>query len=251
MINYYSLSKRLSIYQLFISKVVQYYPQMRILIIEDEHKIATALKKGLEQENYAVDVAYDGEEGYDFACSEEYSVILLDLMIPKLDGVALCKKLREEDVHTPILMLTAKSEIDDKVTGLDSGADDYLTKPFAFTELLARIKALTRRPRKSLNPKLTISDLILDTNNYSVMRDNKSINLSRKEFALLEYLMRNKNKILSKDQIIASIWDYEADILPNTVEVYIGYLRKKIDNAFPELPKLIHTVRGFGYKIGE
>lgn len=224
---------------------------MRILIIEDEHKIASALKKGLEMENYAVDVAYDGEAGYDMATTEEYSVILLDLMIPKVDGVTLCKKLRSENIHTPIIMLTAKGELDDKVLGLNSGADDYLTKPFAFAELLARIKALTRRPHKSLNSKLMVSDLELDTNSFTVYRDKQSILLSRKEFALLEYLMRNKNKILTKEQIIANIWDYEADILPNTVEVYIGYLRKKIDTAFPKSPNLIHTIRGFGYKIGD
>ena len=225
--------------------------QMRILIIKDEHKIAAALKKGLEQENYAVDLAYDGVEGFDLASTEDYSVILLDLMIPKMDGVTVCKKLREDGVHIPILMLTARGELEDKVGGLNSGADDYLTKPFAFAELLARIKALIRRPQKTVNSKLGVSDLTLDINNYTVKRANKTIRLSRKEFALLEYLMRHPGKILSKDQIIASIWDYEADVLPNTVEVYIGYLRIKIDKAFPELPKLIHTVRGFGYKLEE
>jgi DNA-binding response OmpR family regulator len=217
---------------------------MRILVVEDEHKIAAALKKGLEQENYAVDVAYDGEEGYDFASTEDYAVIVLDLMLPKMDGITVCKKLRENEIHTPILMLTARGELDDKVTGLNSGADDYLTKPFAFAELLARVKALSRRPKEAISSKLKISNLELDTNSYEVKRDNKNIKLSKKEFVLLEYLMRNKNKILSKDRIIASIWDYDADILPNTVEVYIGYLRKKI-------PNLIHTVRGFGYRIGE
>lgn len=215
---------------------------MRILVVEDEHKIAAALKKGLEQENYAVDVAYDGEEGYDFASTEEYVVILLDLMLPKMDGMTVCKKLREDGVHTPILILTAKGELEDKVSGLNSGADDYLAKPFAFAELLARIKALTRRPQKTVNPKLKVGNLTLDTNSYEVKYKEENINLSRKEFALLEYLMRHPNTILSKDQIIASIWDYEADVLPNTVEVYVGYLRKK-------LPDLIHTVRGFGYKI--
>jgi DNA-binding response OmpR family regulator len=222
---------------------------MRVLIIEDEHKIAAALKKGLEQENYAVDLAYDGEEGYDFAASEDYAVIILDLMLPKLDGVTVCKNLRANSIHTPILMLTAKSEISDKVNGLNQGADDYLTKPFAFAELLARVKALTRRPKKTANSKLIVSDLTLDTNNFSVTRGENNIFLSRKEFSLLEYLMHHPNTILSKDQIIQAIWDYEADVLPNTVEVYIGYLRKKIDTAFPKLPRLIHTIRGFGYKI--
>lgn len=224
---------------------------MRILVVEDEHKIASALKKGLEQENYAVDLAFDGEEGYDLASTEDYGVIILDLMLPKLDGITLCKKLREEEIHTPIIMLTAKGEIDDKVNGLNSGADDYLPKPFAFAELLARIKALTRRPQKTVNNKLRVLDLELDINSYEVRRNGKNIALSKKEFVLLEYLMRNENKILSKDQIIRSIWDYDADVLPNTVEVYIGYLRNKIDRAFPNLPNLIHTIRGFGYKIGE
>ncbi|OGM31570.1 DNA-binding response regulator [Candidatus Woesebacteria bacterium RIFCSPHIGHO2_01_FULL_44_21] len=217
---------------------------MRILVVEDEHKIAAALKKGLAQENFSVDVAYDGEGGYDFASTEDYAAIVLDLMLPKMDGVTVCKKLREDGVHTPILMLTAKGELDDKVSGLNSGADDYLTKPFAFAELLARVKALTRRPKHTTQTKLKVADLTLNTNNYEVKRNAKVIQLSKKEFALLEYLMRHPNTILSKDQIIAHIWDYEADVLPNTVEVYIGYLRRK-------LPNLIHTIRGFGYKIGE
>lgn len=216
---------------------------MRILIVEDEHKIAAALKKGLEQENYAVDMAFDGEEGFDLASTEDYAVIILDLMLPKMDGVTVCKKLRENGVHAPVLMLTAKSELNDKVEGLNSGADDYLTKPFAFTELLARVKALIRRPRKTVATRLKVKDLTLNTNTYEVKRNGKIINLSKKEFSLLEYLMRHPNTIMSKSQIIQNIWDYEADILPNTVEVYIGYLRKKI-------PGLIYTARGFGYKIG-
>lgn len=210
--------------------------------MEDEHKIAAALKKGLVQENFSVDVVYDGQEGYDFASTEEYAAIILDLMLPRLDGVSVCKKLREDGIHTPILMLTAKGELEEKVNGLNSGADDYLTKPFAFAELLARVKALIRRPKNAVSTKLKVGDLTLDTNTYEVEKNGTKINLSKKEFALLEYLMRYPNKILSKDQIIASIWDYEADVLPNTVEVYIGYLRRK-------LPNLIHTVRGFGYKI--
>lgn len=223
---------------------------MRILVVEDEHKIASALKKGLEQEKYAVDLAFDGQEGFDLAASEDYAVIVLDLMLPLMDGVTVCKNLRAESVHTPILMLTAKGEIEDRVLGLNSGADDYLPKPFAFSELLARIKALSRRPKKAISLKLTVGDLALDSNTYTVTRQDKNIKLSKKEFALLEYLMRHPDKILTKDQIIQNIWDYEADVLPNTVEVYIGYLRKKIDLSFPKLPRLIHTVRGFGYKIG-
>jgi len=222
---------------------------MRVLVVEDEYKIANSVKKGLEQENFAVDVAYDGVKGYDLAASEEYDSIVLDLMLPGMDGIAICKKLRKEKIFTPILILTAKGQLHEKVEGLNSGADDYLPKPFAFEELLARIKALGRRPRKGGSTKLTLDNLELDTVNYEVKRNGKTINLSRKEFSLLEYLMKNSGKIISKDQIIAHVWDYEADILPNTVEVYIGYLRKKIDNAFSKNKPLIRTVRGFGYKI--
>lgn len=216
---------------------------MRILVVEDEHKIANSIKKGLEQELFAVDVAYDGDEGYDLASSEEYDLIILDLMLPKLDGVSICKKLREESIHTPILILTAKGQIGDKVEGLDAGADDYLTKPFSFEELLARIRALIRRPHKTSGEILTVDDLTLNTRTFEVKRNEKMIPLSNKEYSLLEYLMRHPNLILTKDQIIAHVWNYEADILPNTVEVYIGYLRNKIGKD------LIRTVRGFGYKI--
>jgi len=216
---------------------------MRILIVEDEHKIANSIKKGLEQENFAVDVAYDGDDGYDLATSEEYDIIILDLMLPGTDGVTICKNLRSEGNHTPILILTAKGQLGDKVEGLNSGADDYLVKPFAFDELLARIKALSRRPKLTHGEKLNVKDLELNTNTYEVRKDGKEIKLSRKEFSLLEYLMRNKGKVVSKDQIISHIWDYEADVLPNTVEVFIKYLRSKIGKD------MIKTVRGFGYKI--
>lgn len=223
---------------------------MRILVVEDEYKIANSVKRGLEQENFAVDAVYDGIAGYDMASTEEYDVIILDLMLPGMDGVMLCKLLRDEKNHTPILMLTAKGSVSDKVGGLNAGADDYLVKPFAFEELLARIRALARRPARGLDSKLKISDLELNSSTFDVKRAGKDIILSKKEFALLEYLMRNSGKILSKNQIIAHVWDYEADILPNTVEVYIGYLRKKIDGAFPKSKQLIHTIRGFGYRIG-
>lgn len=222
---------------------------MRILVVEDEHKIATAIKKGLEQENFAVDVVYDGEEGFDLASTEDYSVIILDLMLPKMDGISVCSKLREEDVHTPILMLTAKGELDDRVSGLNSGADDYLVKPFAFSELVARIRALTRRPKKALKSVLKVGDLELNTITFSAKRRSKEISLSRKEFALLEYLMRHSGQTLTKENIMRSVWDYDADILPNTVEVYIKYLRQKIDKSFPKSHAMIKTVRGFGYKI--
>ena len=225
---------------------------MRILIVEDEHKIANSIKKGLEQESYAVDIAYDGEQGFDLAATEDYDVIILDLMLPKIDGMEVCRKLRkEENIHTPILMLTAKGQLDDKVNGLNAGADDYLVKPFAFTELLARIRALTRRPKTSLSPVLTVGNLNLNTLTFEVNRAGKQIKLSKKEYALLEYLLRHKNKILTKDQIINNVWDYDADVLPNTVEVYIGYLRNKLDRPFKSKKSLIQTVRGFGYKIGD
>ncbi len=217
---------------------------MRILIVEDEHKIANSIKKGLEQETWAADVAYDGEEGYDLASSEEYDVIILDLMLPKMDGTEICKKLRSEGNNTPILMLTAKGSVNDRVEGLDSGADDYLVKPFAFEELLARIRALVRRPKEAQNSVLKVGDLALDTNTFEVKRGGKNIELSRKEFALLEYLMRNSGRVVSKENIIAHVWNYEADILPNTVEVFVGYLRDKVGEG------VIKTVRGFGYKVG-
>ncbi len=224
---------------------------MRALLIEDEHKIANSIKKGLELESWAVDVAHDGEKGFDMAVGEEYDVIILDLMLPKMDGITVCKKLREEEnIHTPILILTAKGQIEDRVEGLNAGADDYLPKPFAFTELLARIKALTRRPKNSLSTILRVGDLTVDTISYEVKRGNKKISLSKREFALLEYLMRYKDKVITKEQLICHVWDYDSDILPNTVEVYMGYLRAKIDKPFANKPKLIHTIRGFGYKIG-
>ena len=224
---------------------------MRILIIEDENKIANAIKKGLEQEAYSADVVYDGIEGYDLALTEDYDAILLDLMLPGKNGIDICADLRKNKVYTPVLMLTAKSELEDKVEGLNCGADDYLTKPFAFEELLARLKALLRRPRNALDTKLTCKDLVLDQDNLQVFRAGNEIFLSKKEFALLDYLLRNKNKTLTKEQIIAHVWDYDSDILPNTVEQYIGYLRNKIDRPFKKEPNLIMTVRGFGYKIRE
>lgn len=224
---------------------------MRILLIEDEHKIANSIKKGLEQESFAVDIAYDGIAGFDYASSEEYDAIILDRLLPGIDGVTLCKKLREQNVHTPILMLTALGEVHERVEGLNSGADDYLPKPFAFTELLARLRALTRRPRSSLTTILKVGDLTLDTVTFEVKRDNTSISLSSKEFSLLEYLIRHKNTIIRKEQIINHVWNYDSDVLPNSVEVYITHLRNKIDKPFKAKNNLITTVRGFGYKISE
>ena len=225
---------------------------MRILIVEDEHRIAASLKKGLEQEHFAVDVAYNGNSGYDLASTEDYDLIVLDLMLPGIDGMMVCHNLRQSGNHVPIIMLTAKSQIQDKVSGLDAGADDYLTKPFSFEELLARIRALSRRPKTSLIPsQLTIGELSLDTVTYRVIRSGVELSFSSKEFALLEYLMRHPRQILSKDQITSHVWDYESDILPNTIEVYIRNLRKKLDLPFPDNKPLIKTIRGFGYKISD
>lgn len=224
---------------------------MRILVVEDEHKIANSIKKGLEQESYAVDVAFTGTDGYDLAATEDYDLIILDILLPGLDGTEICKKLREQNIHTAILMLTAKGQVTDKVEGLNAGADDYLTKPFAFEELLARIRALIRRPQKTAKAELKVADLSLDTISYEVKRGDSLIRLSNKEFALLEYLLRHHNQTLSKDQIIGHVWNYDADILPNTVEVYIGYLRSKIDKPYSKKSPLIHTIRGFGYRLGE
>ncbi|MFZ2024883.1 MAG: response regulator transcription factor [Microgenomates group bacterium] len=223
---------------------------MKLLVIEDEHRIAAAIKKGLEQEHYIVDLAYDGTEGFDLASSESYDCIILDLMLPGMDGIAICKSLRKEGNHTPVLMLTAKGQLQDKMEGFDSGADDYLTKPFAFEELLARIRAITKRPKTITENILTLADLTLHPENFEVTRGKKLIQLSSKEFALLEYMMRHPNTVLTKDQIIAHVWEYSSDILPNTVEVYMKNLRAKIDVPFSAKKPLITTVRGFGYKIG-
>ena len=194
---------------------------MRILIIEDEHRIAEALKKGLEQERYAVDLAYNGSDGYELATNEDYDLIIMDLMLPGMDGNTLCSKLRKENIHTPILMLTAKSQVSDKVRGLDNGADDYLTKPFAFEELLSRIRALLRRPKIETSSELTSGEISMNTNTFEVKIDDKPVTLSSREYSLLEYLLRHKNMIVSKEQIIAHVWNYDSNILPNTVEVYV------------------------------
>ncbi len=224
---------------------------MKILIVEDEHKIANAIKRGLEQAMFSADNAYTGTEGYDLATEESYDAIILDLMLPEMDGIQICKKLREKNNHTPILMLTAKSNLEDKVEGLNCGADDYLTKPFAFEELLARLQAILRRPKNITEPNLTCGNLNLNPTTFKVTRDEKEASLSRKEFSLLEYMLRNKDKVLTKNQIISHVWDYDTDILPNTVEQFIGYLRSKIDKPFKKDEPLIQTVRGFGYKISD
>jgi DNA-binding response OmpR family regulator len=224
---------------------------MRILVVEDEHRIAHALQKGLEQERYAVDVVYTGTDGYDLASTEDYVLIILDIMIPEMDGISLCRKLRQEKIHTPILLLTAKGQTEDKVKGLDAGADDYLTKPFSFEELLARVRALVRRKGTEVRSILNIDDLTMNIKQFEVKRGDTVIFLTNKEFSLLEFFMSKKGIIVTKDQIIQHVWNFDADILPNTVEVYVKKLRDKIDIAFPHKKQLIKTVRGFGYRLGD
>ncbi|MGB4758961.1 MAG: response regulator transcription factor [Candidatus Saccharimonadales bacterium] len=222
---------------------------MRILLVEDERKIATALKMGLASERFAVDVLYDGDEGLAYALDEPYDIMVLDRMLPGKDGVSIVREVRAAGIKTPILLLTAKDKISDRVEGLEAGADDYLIKPFAFEELLARIRSLLRRPVEFSDDTLSIDELALNTQSFEVVRSGDAVQLTQKEFALLEYMLRNPGRILTKDMIIQHVWNYDADVLPNTVEVYIGYLRGKIDKPFPDKKPLIHTVRGFGYKL--
>ena len=221
---------------------------MRILVVEDEHKIARAVGRALEQESYAVDIVYDGDEGYAMDTIEPYDLAIIDRMIPgEYDGIAIVKAMRDAKIHTPVLLLTALGSTSDKTKGLDSGADDYLVKPFALEELLARVRALLRRPAEQKGTVLKAADLELDTTTFRVTRAGKEISLTSKEFALLEYLLRNQGRPSSKETIVAHVWDYDADILLNTVEVYIKYLRAKVDEPFDK--QLVKTVRGFGYKI--
>ena len=220
---------------------------MKILIIEDDKEISEALKEGLEDEAYAVDTCLDGDEGYRTAMAEEYDLIILDVMLPSVNGFEVCQKLRAEKNKTPILMLTARGQSQDVVRGLDFGADDYLAKPFNFEVLLAHMRAILRRPNQKLEEVLRVGDLTLDPNTKQVTRAGDEIKLTTKEFAVLEYLMRNEGKVLSKEKIISNVWDFDADVLPNNVELFIMFLRKKIDK--PYKTKLIQTVPGFGYKI--
>jgi two-component system, OmpR family, response regulator len=222
---------------------------MRILIIEDEHHIARLLKEGLGNEGFAVDVCNDGEDGMAAAQSEEYDLIVLDRMLPGgKDGADICRTLRSEGNHIPIIMLTAKDKIEDRVAGLNAGADDYLVKPFSFLELLARVHALLRRPHEAFGETLSAGDLSLNTATKKVQRGGEPIRLSATEYALLEYLLRNKGRVVSKNTLINHVWDFDANVLPSTVEVHIVYLRAKIEKPF-DAPKLVHTVRGFGYEV--
>jgi heavy metal response regulator len=218
---------------------------MYILVVEDEKKVAGFLKKGLQEEHYTVDVSYNGEESLLLAQANHYDLIILDIMLPKKDGMMVLKELRAKKISTPILMLTAKDSLDDKVHGLDSGADDYLTKPFAFAELLARIRSLLRRGTPKKTAELTADDLFLDP----VTHEGKIIELTNKEYALLEYFLHNKGRVLTRSLISENIWGYQFDTETNVVDVYVNYLRSKIDHGYDK--KLIHTIRGVGYMLKE
>ena len=220
---------------------------MRILIIEDEGKIAAFLKRGLKEEGYAVDVAADGEQGYFLASTQEFDLIILDLMLPGMDGLSLCRKLRAEGNKARILILTARDKVMDKVQGLNAGADDYLTKPFAFEELLARVRAQFRGKEAGSPTKLRVADLTMDLLTHKIFRAGREIELTAKEFALLEYLMRNVGIAVTRTMIAEHVWDVDFDTFTNVIDVYMSYLRDKIDRAFPD--KLIQTVRGRGYMI--
>jgi DNA-binding response OmpR family regulator len=222
---------------------------MNILVIEDEAKVASFLKKGLQQSGYEVDLAADGEEGYEKIRSNSYDLILLDLMLPKLSGLDLIPKIRECKPGVPIIAVTAKASVEDRVHGLNLGCDDYLTKPFSFAELLARIQVQVRRGDPSAALELRAADLILNPLKRKVTRGGKAIELSNKEFSLLEYLLRNKDQIVTRNMIVEQVWDASFDNFTNVVDVYINYLRNKIDRDFE--PRLIQTVRGVGYALRE
>ncbi|HLX11391.1 MAG TPA: response regulator transcription factor [Bacteroidota bacterium] len=220
---------------------------MRILVVEDEKKVAKFIQQGLEEEHYAVDVANDGERGEFLASNEQYDLIILDILMPKKDGMSVLKSLRGKKINTPVLVLTAKNSTTDKVEGLDSGADDYLTKPFAFEELLARARSLLRRGASEKSTMLKIGDLQLDTITHKAQRAGKNIELTAKEYALLEYLMRNKNRVVTRTLIAEHIWNYNFDTGTNVIDVYVNHLRSKIDDGYPK--KMIQTVRGVGYVL--
>jgi DNA-binding response OmpR family regulator len=221
---------------------------MHVLIVEDEHKIATYIKRGLEEQGYAVDVAFTGREALDWAETVPFDLIVLDVLLPELDGISVCRTLRKRGLHVPILMLTARDAIDDRVAGLDAGADDYLVKPFALKELLARLRALSRRAADvPKSPTLQIADLSLDTLTHRVRRGDRRIELTAKEYAVLECLMREPDRVLTRTMIADHVWNYDVYNESNVVDVYIRNLRRKIDDNFDL--KLIHTVRGVGYRL--
>jgi DNA-binding response OmpR family regulator len=222
---------------------------MRILIVEDQEKLAKSLKKGLEQEGYAADYVLDGESGQRRieVKQHDYDAVILDLMLPKKDGIEVCKNWRKQNIMIPVLMLTAKDAMSDKVVGLDGGADDYMVKPFGHQELLARLRALLRRPRQTLPTKLIVGDLALDTSNKQAVCKNIKLPLTIKEFSLLEYFMRNPNQVLSREQILEHIWNYDFDSFANVVDVHVKNLRKKLSKAHYE--HVLETVRGVGYRL--
>jgi heavy metal response regulator len=218
---------------------------MRLLVVEDEKKVASFIKKGLEEEGYAVDQATDGETGLIMGLDGVHDLIILDINLPRMDGLSVLQELRKKKVTTPVLLLTVRAAIEDKVIGLDTGADDYLTKPFAFQELLARVRALLRRRAEAESPLLQVADLTLDPATRLVSRGDEKVELTAKEFALLAYFMRNPGRVLTRTMIAEHVWDYDFDPMTNVIDVYVNYLRKKIGPGGEA--KLIHTVRGVGY----
>ena len=222
---------------------------MRILLIEDEERLSSVIKKGLKEDGFAVDVAFDGEEGQYLAESESYDLIILDIMLPKIDGIVVCKNLRKKGIRIPILMLTAKSAVADKVAGLDVGSDDYMTKPFSFLELRSRVRALIRRTSGDSATVLTIADLVVDPLKHTVEREGKNITITPKEFAILEFLLHHKDEVVTRTMITEHVWDYNFEGMSNVVDVFLANLRKKIGRNSTK--QLIHTVHGVGYKISE
>lgn len=226
-----------------------YTLEVRVLIIEDERRLALVIKKGLVENGFAVDLAFDGEEGKFLAESENYDLVILDLMLPKLDGLTLCQEIRQKGNKTPVLMLTAKTTLDDKVAGLNSGADDYLTKPFAFLELIARVHALVRRSKTEPLPILSVGNIILDSTKHSLKRGDKRIKLTPKEFAIFELLLRRREEVVSRTEILEHVWDYNFEGMSNVVDVFMASVRKKIGDTGKK--RIIQTIHGVGYRISE
>ena len=218
---------------------------MRILLIEDETKVASFIKRGLKEKDYTVDVAHDGDKGLSLAGVNSYDVIILDIMLPGKDGIFICRELRKKKIDVPILMLTARDEVEDKISGLESGADDYLTKPFDFGEFLARVRALTRRQQNEKSTELQVADLCLDQLTRKVTRAGKEIELTSTEYSLLEHLMLNANQVVTRTMISEHVWNSDFDSFSNVINVYVNYVRKKIDGDFDK--KLLHSIRGVGY----